>query len=130
MVAPVWWRNHMEVKLIARPKNPLSVTTSQKSGILNRGLHFRSTTIRYKAKTSISPHIWNQNAFMSSTIHIPKHNFFSLLNSANTQYSMATVWSAHYLKVVQFHAVYSFNTSFMYISIFTDGHVEVKMWHN
>jgi hypothetical protein len=38
VVAPVWWRNHIEVKLIARPKKPLNVTTNQKVGNLKSGL--------------------------------------------------------------------------------------------
>lgn len=38
VVAPVWWRNHMEVKLIARPRNPLNVITNQKLGNLKSGL--------------------------------------------------------------------------------------------
>lgn len=38
VVADVWWRNHIEVKLIAKPKKPLNVITNQKVGILKSGL--------------------------------------------------------------------------------------------
>ena len=41
VVALVWWRNHMEVKLIPSPKTPLAVMTSQNSGILKRGLQIQ-----------------------------------------------------------------------------------------
>lgn len=54
VVAPVWWRNHIEVKLIARPKNPLSVITNQKMGNLKSGLHFKLRTIRELISTDIS----------------------------------------------------------------------------
>jgi hypothetical protein len=42
VVALVCRRNHIEVKLIARPKTPLAVMTNQNIGILSRGLqiHF------------------------------------------------------------------------------------------
>lgn len=47
VVAPVWWRNHIEVKLIARPKNPLKVITIQKSGILRSGLSSNFDIVRF-----------------------------------------------------------------------------------
>lgn len=34
MVGPVWFKNHIEVKLMARPSSPLAVATTQNIGIL------------------------------------------------------------------------------------------------
>lgn len=50
VVAPVWWRNHIEVKLIARPKNPLKVITNQNIGNFKSGLPNRNMFIRFKNK--------------------------------------------------------------------------------
>lgn len=42
VVALVWCRNHIDVKLMASPKKPLKIITAQKIGFLRRGLqiHF------------------------------------------------------------------------------------------
>lgn len=50
VVALVWWRNHIEVKLIPSPKTPLAVMTSQNSGILKRDLPIQLQIHNHKPK--------------------------------------------------------------------------------
>lgn len=52
VVALVWWRNHIDVKLIPSPKTPLAVMTSQNSGILKSDLQIQSQIHNHKMEDS------------------------------------------------------------------------------
>lgn len=92
VVAPVWWRNHIDVKLMARPKNPLEVITSQNIGIFRSGLQIeqirRSTRnhqscwprgwISEKRKPAMFPMLWFKKSYMLNLLHMKKTSRYFL----------------------------------------------------
>lgn len=46
VVGLVWCKNHIDVKLIAKPSTPLIVATTQNMGIRNAGLLIRKTLVQ------------------------------------------------------------------------------------